>query len=61
MKRYLFTIAILLSLVLPVAAQSMSDTQVLQYIHEHYDPKATAKLVEPLSTETGLDIYRILK
>ncbi|MBR7075186.1 MAG: hypothetical protein IKI39_08775 [Oscillospiraceae bacterium] len=33
----------------------------LQYIHEHYDPKATAKLVEPLSTETGLDIYRILK
>lgn len=33
----------------------------LQYIREHYDPKATAKLVEPLSSETGLDIYRILK
>ncbi len=33
----------------------------LQYIHEHYDPEATAKLVEPLSSETGLDIYRILK
>lgn len=33
----------------------------LQYIHEHYDSEATAKLVEPLSSETGLDIYRILK
>ena len=33
----------------------------LQYIHEHYDPEAAAELVEPLSTETGLDIYRILK
>jgi len=33
----------------------------LQYIHEHYDPDARAELVEPISTETGLDIYRILK
>ena len=33
----------------------------LQYIHEHYDPKATAKRVDALSDETGLDIYRILK
>ena len=33
----------------------------LRYIHEHYDSGATAKLVEPLSSETGLDIYRILK
>ena len=33
----------------------------LQYIHEHYDPEASAELVEPLSSETGLDIYRILK
>lgn len=33
----------------------------LQYIHEHYDPKAGAERVEPLSSETGLDIYRILK
>lgn len=33
----------------------------LQYIQEHYDPKAKARLVEPLSTETGLSIYRILK
>ena len=33
----------------------------LQYIREHYDPKAKARLVEPLSTETGLSIYRILK
>ena len=33
----------------------------LQYIHEHYDPEAAAKPVEPLSTETGLAIYRILK
>lgn len=33
----------------------------LQYIHEHYDPNARAGLVEPLSSETGMDIYRILK
>ena len=33
----------------------------LQYIREHYDPKATAKRIEPLSDETGLEIYRILK
>lgn len=33
----------------------------LQYIREHYDPKAKARLVESLSTETGLSIYRILK
>ena len=32
----------------------------LQYLHEHYDPRATAERVEPLSTETGLDIYRIV-
>jgi len=33
----------------------------LQYLHEHYDKNARAELVEPLSTETGLAIYRILK
>lgn len=33
----------------------------LQYLHEHYDPDAAAELVQPLSAETGLDIYRILK
>ena len=33
----------------------------LQYIHEHYAPEAAAERVEPLSSETGLDIYRILK
>ena len=33
----------------------------LQYIHEHYDPNARGELVEPLSSETGMDIYRILK
>ena len=33
----------------------------LQFIHEHYDPRAKAELVEPLSTETGMSIYRILK
>ena len=32
----------------------------LQYLHEHYDPRATAERVEPLSTETGLAIYRIV-
>ena len=33
----------------------------LRYLHEHYDPGAEAELVEPLSTQTGLQIYRILK
>ena len=33
----------------------------LRYLREHYDPHAKAELVEPLSTETGMSIYRILK
>ena len=33
----------------------------LRYLREHYDKNARAELVEPLSTETGLAIYRILK
>ena len=33
----------------------------LQYLHEHYDKNARTEPVEPLSTETGLAIYRILK
>ena len=32
----------------------------LSHIHEFYDAEATAELVEPLSSETGLMIYRIL-
>ena len=32
----------------------------LQYIREYYDPGATAELVEPVSSETGLTIYSIL-
>ena len=32
----------------------------LSHIHEFYDSDAEAELVEPLSTETGLSIYRIL-
>lgn len=32
----------------------------LSHIHEFYDADATAQLVEPLSSETGLQIYRIL-
>ena len=31
----------------------------LQYLHEHYDPAAEAELVQPLSEQTGLSIYRI--
>ena len=31
----------------------------LDFLHEHYDPAARAELVEPLSTQTGLSIYRI--
>ncbi len=33
----------------------------LRFIREHYDPHAKAEPVEPLSSETGLSIYRILK
>ena len=33
----------------------------LRYLREHYDPQAAAELVEPLSSETGLAVYRILK
>ena len=32
----------------------------LRYIRDYYAPDAEAELVEPLSGETGLDIYRIL-
>lgn len=31
----------------------------IRFINEYYDPDASAELVEPLSTETGLEIYRI--
>ena len=33
----------------------------LRYLREHYDPHAKAALVEPLTTETAMRIYRILK
>ena len=33
----------------------------LRYLHEHYDPAAEAELVEPLSTQTGLSIYKIVR
>ena len=32
----------------------------LDFIREYYAPAATAELVEPLSSETGMNIYRIL-
>ena len=31
----------------------------IRFINEYYDPDASAELVEPLSSETGLEIYRI--
>lgn len=33
----------------------------LRYLREHYEPEAEAVPVEPLSAETGLRIYRIVK
>lgn len=33
----------------------------LRFIHAYHDPEATAELVEPMSSKTGLKIYRILK
>ena len=32
----------------------------MEYIHDYYDPDATAELAESISSETGLQIYRIL-
>lgn len=33
----------------------------LRYLREHYEPSAEAERIEPLSRETGLNIYRIVK
>ena len=33
--------------------------RTLAYLREYYDPDAQAEPVEPLSTETGLKVYRI--
>ena len=33
----------------------------MAYINKNYDPQARAELVEPLSSETGLCIYRVLE
>lgn len=33
--------------------------QTLAYLHRYYDPEAWAEPVEPLSTQTGLKVYRI--
>lgn len=33
----------------------------LRYLREHYEPAAEAELVEPLSSQTGLSIYQIVK
>ena len=33
----------------------------MAYINKNYDPQARAELVEPLSAETGLCIYRVLE
>ena len=33
----------------------------MAYINKHYAPEARAELVEPLSSETGLCIYRVLE
>ena len=32
----------------------------LSHIHEFYDKNARAELVEPMSSDTGLEIYRIV-
>lgn len=34
--------------------------RTLAYLKKYYDPQAEAELIEPLSRETGLQIYRIL-
>ena len=59
MKRYLFTIAILLSLVLPVAAQSMSDTQVLQYIQREVKAGTSQSQIAVHLMQRGVDMKQI--
>ena len=40
----------------------VDDLEVtMAYINKHYAPEARAELVEPLSSETGLRIYRVLE
>ncbi|MGN0981961.1 MAG: hypothetical protein ACI4O0_03615 [Candidatus Limivicinus sp.] len=40
----------------------VEDIEVtMAYINKNYDPQARAELVEPLSAETGLCIYRVLE
>lgn len=40
----------------------VDDIEVtMAYINKNYDPQARAELVEPLSSETGLCIYRVLE
>lgn len=34
--------------------------RTLAYLQKYYDPQAEAELIEPLSSETGLPIYRVL-
>ena len=39
----------------------VDDIEVtMAYINKNYDPQARAELVEPLSSQTGLCIYRVL-
>ena len=59
MKRYLFTIAILLSLVLPVTAQSMSDTQVLQYIQREVKAGTSQSQIAVHLMQRGVDMKQI--
>lgn len=35
--------------------------ETMTYINEYYDPDASAEPVEPMSSQTGLEIYRILE
>ena len=59
MKRSLFTIAILLSLVLPVAAQSMSDTQVLQYIQREVKAGTSQSQIAVHLMQRGVDMKQL--
>ena len=59
MKRYLYTILLLLSLSLPVMSQGMSDTQVMQYIMREVKAGTSQSQIAIQLMQKGVDMKQI--
>lgn len=59
MKRYLYTIFLLLSLSLPVMSQGMSDTQVMQYIMREVKAGTSQSQIAIQLMQKGVDMKQI--